>query len=55
MITATNIALAYGKRVIFQDVNIKFIPQKEILSKLANHQPTGETMGEMSFKENLLR
>jgi len=26
MITATNIALAYGKRVIFQDVNIKFIP-----------------------------
>ncbi|MEJ2268705.1 MAG: ATP-binding cassette domain-containing protein, partial [Desulfobulbaceae bacterium] len=26
MITATNIALAYGKRVIFQDVNIKFTP-----------------------------
>jgi ATPase subunit of ABC transporter with duplicated ATPase domains len=26
MITATNIALAYGKRVIFQDVNIKFVP-----------------------------
>jgi len=26
MITATNIGLAYGKRVIFQDVNIKFIP-----------------------------
>ena len=26
MITASNIALAYGKRVIFQDVNIKFIP-----------------------------
>jgi len=26
MITASNIALAYGKRVIFQDVNIKFAP-----------------------------
>jgi len=26
MITASNIALSYGKRVIFQDVNIKFIP-----------------------------
>ena len=26
MITATNIALAYGKRIIFQDVNIKFTP-----------------------------
>ncbi|BHH82062.1 ABC-F family ATP-binding cassette domain-containing protein [Desulforhopalus sp. 52FAK] len=26
MITATNVALAYGKRVIFQDVNIKFTP-----------------------------
>ena len=26
MRTATNIALAYGKRVIFQEVNIKFIP-----------------------------
>jgi ATPase subunit of ABC transporter with duplicated ATPase domains len=26
MITANNIALSYGKRVIFQDVNIKFIP-----------------------------
>ena len=26
MITATNIGLAYGKRVIFQDVNIKFTP-----------------------------
>jgi ATPase subunit of ABC transporter with duplicated ATPase domains len=26
MITASNIALAYGKRVIFQDVNIKFTP-----------------------------
>jgi ATPase subunit of ABC transporter with duplicated ATPase domains len=27
MITASNIALAYGKRVIFQDVNIKFTPR----------------------------
>ncbi len=26
MITATNIALAYGKRIIFKDVNIKFTP-----------------------------
>ncbi|MDH3330565.1 MAG: ATP-binding cassette domain-containing protein, partial [Desulfobulbaceae bacterium] len=26
MITASNIALSYGKRVIFQDVNIKFSP-----------------------------
>ncbi len=26
MITASNLALAYGKRVIFQDVNIKFTP-----------------------------
>jgi ATPase subunit of ABC transporter with duplicated ATPase domains len=26
VITATNIGLAYGKRVIFQDVNIKFTP-----------------------------
>jgi ATPase subunit of ABC transporter with duplicated ATPase domains len=26
MITASNIALSYGKRVIFQDVNIKFVP-----------------------------
>ncbi len=26
MITATNVALAYGKRVIFKDVNIKFTP-----------------------------
>ncbi len=26
MISAHNIALAYGKRVIFKDVNIKFIP-----------------------------
>ncbi len=26
MITANNIALAYGKRIIFQDVNIKFTP-----------------------------
>ena len=26
MINATNVALAYGKRVIFQDVNIKFTP-----------------------------
>ncbi len=26
MISANNIALAYGKRVIFKDVNIKFIP-----------------------------
>ena len=26
MITAANVALAYGKRVIFQDVNIKFTP-----------------------------
>jgi len=26
MITATNVALAYGKRVIFQNVNIKFTP-----------------------------
>ena len=26
MITATNVALSYGKRVIFQDVNIKFTP-----------------------------
>jgi ATPase subunit of ABC transporter with duplicated ATPase domains len=26
MITASNVALSYGKRVIFQDVNIKFIP-----------------------------
>ncbi len=26
MITASNIALAYGKRIIFQDVNIKFAP-----------------------------
>ena len=26
MITATNVSLAYGKRVIFQDVNIKFTP-----------------------------
>jgi len=26
MITATNIALSYGKRIIFQDVNIKFTP-----------------------------
>ncbi|MGE4492014.1 MAG: ABC-F family ATP-binding cassette domain-containing protein [Syntrophotalea sp.] len=26
MISASNVALAYGKRVIFKDVNIKFIP-----------------------------
>ena len=26
MITASNIALAYGKRILFKDVNIKFIP-----------------------------
>ncbi|MBW2558891.1 MAG: ABC-F family ATP-binding cassette domain-containing protein, partial [Deltaproteobacteria bacterium] len=26
MITASNIALSYGKRVIFKDVNIKFAP-----------------------------
>jgi len=26
MITATNVALSYGKRVIFKDVNIKFTP-----------------------------
>ena len=26
MITASNIALSYGKRIIFQDVNIKFTP-----------------------------
>src|SRR5210317_1929716 len=26
MISATNVTLAYGKRVIFQDVNIKFTP-----------------------------
>ena len=26
MITAANVSLSYGKRVIFQDVNIKFIP-----------------------------
>ncbi|MEA3468574.1 MAG: ATP-binding cassette domain-containing protein, partial [Thermodesulfobacteriota bacterium] len=26
MITATDVALSYGKRVIFQDVNIKFTP-----------------------------
>src|SRR5512137_1106614 len=26
MISAHNISLAYGKRVIFKDVNIKFIP-----------------------------
>lgn len=26
MITATNVALSYGKRIIFQDVNIKFTP-----------------------------
>jgi len=26
MINATNVALSYGKRVIFQDVNIKFTP-----------------------------
>ena len=26
MISATNVSLAYGKRVIFKDVNIKFIP-----------------------------
>ena len=26
MISAHNVALAYGKRVIFKDVNIKFIP-----------------------------
>ena len=26
MITATDVALSYGKKVIFQDVNIKFIP-----------------------------
>ena len=26
MITASNVALAYGKRIIFQDVNIKFTP-----------------------------
>jgi ATPase subunit of ABC transporter with duplicated ATPase domains len=26
MINASNVALSYGKRVIFQDVNIKFTP-----------------------------
>ena len=26
MINAHNIALAYGKRIIFKDVNIKFVP-----------------------------
>ena len=26
MITASNVALSYGKRIIFQDVNIKFTP-----------------------------
>jgi ATPase subunit of ABC transporter with duplicated ATPase domains len=26
MISANNISLAYGKRVIFKDVNIKFVP-----------------------------
>ncbi len=26
MITASNIALSYGTRVIFKDVNIKFTP-----------------------------
>ena len=26
MISANNVALAYGKRVIFKDVNIKFVP-----------------------------
>ncbi|BDV44651.1 ABC transporter ATP-binding protein [Geotalea uraniireducens] len=26
MISATNVSLAYGKRVIFKDVNIKFVP-----------------------------
>jgi ABC-type uncharacterized transport system ATPase subunit len=26
MISATNVALAYGKRVLFKDVNIKFTP-----------------------------
>ena len=26
MITAANVSLAYGKRIIFQDVNIKFTP-----------------------------
>ena len=26
MITAVNIALSYGKRIIFKDVNIKFAP-----------------------------
>jgi ATPase subunit of ABC transporter with duplicated ATPase domains len=26
MITATNVSLSYGKRVLFKDVNIKFIP-----------------------------
>ena len=26
MISAHNVALAYGKRVIFKDVNIKFVP-----------------------------
>ena len=26
MISASNVTLAYGKRVLFKDVNIKFIP-----------------------------
>jgi len=26
MISANNVSLAYGKRVIFKDVNIKFVP-----------------------------
>ena len=26
MISANNVALAYGKRVFFKDVNIKFLP-----------------------------
>jgi ATPase subunit of ABC transporter with duplicated ATPase domains len=26
MISAVNIALSYGKRIIFKDVNIKFTP-----------------------------
>ena len=26
MITATNVSLSYGKRVLFKDVNIKFTP-----------------------------
>ena len=42
MISANNISLAYGKRVIFKDVNIKFVPGNTETEFEHNKIPAGQ-------------